>query len=491
MADSPPSLSWVHAITTRDGTLTKDSKMVNCFIEQTENGPAIVKRPGSSYVSTRTGIPQGQFFPYEGVSPSLFGYYIVNDTIYQYEQPTFSLEIPNGTLGFPYNIVTGPSLSPGTYSVYAIIQSSGPRTAGPPGPGGGLWVFNGATLTPAGSGYPSGSALPGVAVLDGITYVMTAVGNIQGSAINDPTTWPALDFIGPTGAVGVGAGVWRHLNYIVAYYTQGIQVYYDANAAPNGQGIALGPVTNAAWSTGCLSYYSLAEINDTTFFVAQDNVFGRTVQAMSGITLNRVSTPFVEKILARVPVTNAAGSILNIWSFAMRIAGHSFYVMTLHDIGITLAFDIDQQQWQVWTSVVGGVEQYFIGRYYLNNASGDFLQDLTTGQTMQFSQSVYTDATGPLPVTCVSKNYDWGSLKWKRFAALSQLADTATTVIDVSFSDDDYNTFSTPRTIDLSTHRKQIRNCGSARRRAWKMFHQDNTPLRLWEVELDMIGLSR
>ena len=492
-----PSFSWASSLETRDGTLTKDAKMVNCFVEKTSNGVAIVKRPGSAYVSTNTGTPQGQFNTwYNGASPAS-SFYIVNNTIYEYGNPSFSLAIPTTASGYaPYSIVSGPSLSPGTFGVYAILQNVGFHTW-PPSPGGGLWVFNGATLTPAGGSYPINNAVPGIAVLNGITYLMTYAGNIQGSAFNDPTTWPALDFIGPIGAVGVGMGVWRHLNFIVAYYSEGIQVYYDANAAPNGQGIALGPVSNASWSTGLLSYWSLVELNDVTFFLAEDTVFGRTIQAMIGLQLQKISTPFVEKILDLIPINTAGGSFVGssvaVWASGIRIAGHSFYVITLADLGITLAYDVELQLWQQWSSVVGGVEQYFTGRYYINSSLGNYIQDLSTGRTMQMEQNLYTDATGPIPVTCVTKQHDWGSLNWKRFASMTQLGDTATssTNIQVSFTDDDYNTFSTPRNIDMSTVRKQLRNCGSSRRRAWKMFYEDNYPLRLWEMELDMIGLKR
>ena len=77
---------WAVPITTRDGTLTKDSKMVNAFAEiEPTGGKTIVKRPGSTYVTTQTGTPQGQLDEsFIGVGTRI-GFYIVNDTLYSYD----------------------------------------------------------------------------------------------------------------------------------------------------------------------------------------------------------------------------------------------------------------------------------------------------------------------------------------------------------------------------------------------------------------------
>jgi hypothetical protein len=103
----------------------------------------------------------------------------------------------------------------------------------------------------------------------------------------------------------------------------------------------------------------------------------------------------------------------------------------------------------------------------------------------------YTDATGPINVTCVTPPYDWKTSNYKRFNYMSQLSDFVQTSISISYTDDDYESFSTPRVMSLMGARNQLRNCGSSRRRAWMMFHQDNTPLRLYEVRMDMDILAR
>jgi hypothetical protein len=455
------AISWCHAITTRDGTLAADSKMVNCFVEPTENGNALVKRAGTSYVTPQTGTAQGQFLV--NTTP----YFILNDTIYPTNGGT-SYAIPSVTVaGQPYAVLN--NVPPGT----SLIKSPS-----------GLWTFNGTTVVKVtDANYPA-TTVPGIAYLDGVYYVMNTQGQICGSSLEDPTTWPALDFIQADFTLGQGAAIDRHLNYIVAFYTQGIQLYYDAAAAPNGSGIALGPVGNASWRTGCAAGGSVVEMSDITFFLAQTSAHGKTVQTFNGLQMSGISTPFIEKILN-------LSTLATVWSFGVKVQGHQFYCLTLLDLNITLAFDLITAQWQVWSSLVNGVPQYFVGRHYLNDGLRDLLLDNSTGRVMQMLPSLYVDATGPLSVTSVTTDYDWGTMNWKRFAAMFQFGDTASTTVNVSFSDDDYQTFSAVRSIDMSSVRKMLRNCGSSRRRAWKMTHTDNTPLRLYEMKVPTAVLKR
>jgi hypothetical protein len=212
-----------------------------------------------------------------------------------------------------------------------------------------------------------------------------------------------------------------------------------------------------------------------------------------GLEMVKISTPFVEKILNQPALTQ---NISNIWALGINTAGHMFYVLTIVPLNVTLVYDMTSQTWSTWSSVVGGVEQYFTGRFYLRSEGqqaiiGDTMQDVSTGYQMQMQPTYYTDATGPINVTCVSTPYDWKTSNYKRFNYMSQLSDFINTSISISYTDNDYQSFSTPRVMALTGPRSQLRNCGSSRRRAWKMFHQDNTPLRLYEVRMDMDILAR
>ncbi len=464
MAESPtspdqePKLSWVHPIATRDGTLTADSKMVNCFVELTESGAAAVKRAATLLVQANSGTAQGQF------TCNGQNYAIVNDVIINVAT--------GGTIAIPGVSAAGQHydvLSDVPFAVSLLKSTTG------------LWIFDFTALSATKVTDPNYPALtvPGIAYLDGIYYVMDQAGEVVGSATEDATTWPPLDFIEADLTLGLGAGIVRHLNYIVAFYLHGVQMYYDADAAPNGQGTALGPVTNASWTTGCINGFTIVEQSDITFFMAQDKAYGRTIQQIQGLSMGQISTPAVERVLNRTQLSQP-------FSYGIRLSGHLFFVLTLQDINVTLVYDQTSQQWQQWSSVVNGVEQFFVGRYYLATATQNLVQDVTTGNTVALEETTYTDASGPVNVTIVTPSMDWGTMSWKRFKALFLFADSAPTTVDISYSDDDYATFSTPRGVLMSSVRKMLQRCGRSRRRAWKLTHADNTPLKIYGSKLDV-----
>lgn len=465
---APQLMSWVHPIGTRDGTLTKDARMVNCFFEQTENGMALVKRPGTSSVLAVGGTAQGSF------NANGYAYFIAGDTIRDVTG-VFSLAIPGLTkAGEQFYCLSD------TPSTISWLKSAS-----------GLWKFTntptavGGTLTKVtDSNYPA-QTVPGLGYLDGIYYVMDTFGAVRGSAITDGMTWPALNFIQADVSLGAGAGVARHLNYIVAYYTKGIQFYYDANAA-NGntdQGTQLGAVQNACWTTGLAQGDSIVELTDLSFFLARGQKKGVIACQFNGLEMTIISTPYVEKVLSRSDMST-------VHSFGIRTAGHSFYVVTIPDINVTLAYDVAASQWQQWSSLVNGVEQYFVGGNYLSGEGKDLLQNVVDGTVMAMDPAVYTDVTGNLRVTAITPLYDYGSINWKRVASLFFLGDTISTSITVNVSDDDYATWINPKIISLATVRKQIQRGGRFRRRAFKMVHEDNTPLRLVDARFDLMVLN-
>ena len=54
----------------------------------------------------------------------------------------------------------------------------------------------------------------------------------------------------------------------------------------------------------------------------------------------------------------------------------------------------------------------------------------------------------------------------------------------ISWSDDDYQTWTTTRQIDLSSTFPNVARLGSFRRRTFKLVHEDNYPLRLEALDI-------
>jgi hypothetical protein len=485
LTDQP--VTWTHTIGTRDGTLTADAKMVNCYVENIDgSGPAVVKRPGTSYYpldgGAISGTAMGQFAGPNG------NYYIVNNTIYPAGDFT-----PGSGIAIP-----SPDTNNASYFAIGTFQANAPVVTLQDSYGS-LWTFNGTTVTKVtDTNYVSSLVNQGMAYLDGVWYAMRTNGQVIGSAINDPTTWPALDFVQSDVTYGPGIACQRHLNYVLAFYDQGLQVYWDADSAPNGEGIALAPVLSASYRTGCYASQTIVELCDNCFWMSNTNQYGRQIQMMTGLQMQPISTPWVERILNAAVLSPIA--LNDIWAFGLELAGHQLYALTLPNANVTLVYDVQMQHWSTWSSVVGGTEQYFTGRFSIKAAynivtggaqNTDTLQDVSSGRCLLLNSTNYLDATGLINVTCVTPPYDWRTANYKRFNSMMQLSDFINTNVFISYTDNDYESFSTPREVSLMGARNQLRNCGSSRRRAWKLFHDDTTPLRLYEMRLDMDVLAR
>jgi hypothetical protein len=452
------NIPLITQIGTRDGSLQKDAKMVNCYPEVTEAGNAVVKRPGLSQykanpTGTGSGDGQGQFL----VNGAPYSIYL--DTIYQ-TNGAGSWAIPTITVALlKYEVLSDIPL--GT----SLLKSTA-----------GLWKFDGTTVTKVTDANFPALTVPGISYLDGGYYVMDSLGTVHGSALQNPMIWPALNFIAADVSLGAGVRIHRHLNYIVAMYAQGTQLYYDAG---NATGSPLTTVGNASWRTGCASGTSVVEIADSTFFMSVAGPRGRTVTQMEGLSLATVSTPYIEKILN-------LDSLSTVYSFGIRLGGHTFYALTLENTGVTLVYDTVLAHWHLWTSTVSGVEQFFVGHNYLNAGTLDLFQEEYTGAILQMSPSIYTDVSGVIAVRVVTKPYDWGSLKRKFIPAVYLIADTIASTVTIRYSDDDYTTMSAWRTFLLSTTKKMGLRFGSTRRRSWEVLHTDNTPFRAYALEVEL-----
>jgi hypothetical protein len=87
---------------------------------------------------------------------------------------------------------------------------------------------------------------------------------------------------------------------------------------------------------------------------------------------------------------------------------------------------------------------------------------------------------------------DGGTRNLKRMNSMELVGDTNRTSANVSvrYTDDDYQTWSDARTVDLSD-RPILHNLGSFRKRAFELTHESDTPLRLNTIEVDVAQMTR
>ena len=209
------------------------------------------------------------------------------------------------------------------------------------------YTFAGSATTPAtGTITATGgrTTVRGIVWLDATFYVMDSNATIYGSDLNDATAWNALNFITAEIEPGAGVALGKSQNYVIAFKEWSTEFFYDA---ANATGSPLSPVENGFTLVGCASGDSVANLDGTLFWLSQTRQKGRQVHMMFGLEQGQVSTPDVERVLN-------LSDLSTIYSFGVKIAGHTFYLLTLVDQNVTLVYDATTKTWSSWSSLTAG-----------------------------------------------------------------------------------------------------------------------------------------
>ena len=447
----------------RDGGLTKDALMTNCFAEPRGEALYVSPRPGSALLSsTVTGADaQGAF----NVNGGLF--VIQNNIIYQINSASTWALVGDAPVAY--------STTPLSLAYPMLIQ------------GNFLWTFDGTTLikvtAPA---YPS-ATVPGLVVLDSTVYVMTVDGQIRGSAVNNPTSWSALNSIVVDKGLGNPTWLIRHLSYIVAMGDAGIQSFYDAaNPAP---GSPLSPVSNDVSPFGNIYAIAPAVYRDTVAWVTVGNRSSYSIMMMEQGKVSTISTVDIEKVLA------VQGGCVQ-YTFAFHLEGATFYGFTSTACKTTFIYHKETGLWGLWTSpsVLSGETCYPFLYMRSNSQGGITAVSVLTGAVVTLSMELMGDALLPqFSSYARTARLDGGTAKRKFNHRLALAADTSpSSIVSLRYTDDDYQTWSAWRDIDLSYAWKQLNRLGSFRSRAFELRYRGvSASVGFQSLELDVEKGSR
>ncbi len=486
----PKRLPLVTQFSNRDNTFLKDARLVNAIAERYPNGEEfkVEKRPGLS-------ITPAWNFGTSGTANSMF-YWQSNLNI------NYLMFVYNSTL-YLGNFVGG--LHPG-YSLSNLGAVSGTNTfwylpipaaqpllvfgAGTqPGNGtpGSAYIYNSITSvlsTITDVNFPV-SRVPGFAYLDGTTYVMDTTGLIWNSENeDDPTVWNALNFISAKGVGDIPVALAQQLTYIVAFKSSTTLFFYDAG---NVVASPLAPIPGAQLNYGCLNADTIQAIDDILIWVTSTKTQSPQVALMENLESRIISTPQVDKLLTNLTVAgsiNVATTLFSTTSF--KFAGHRYYVLTNISFNFTLVFDIDQKLWYQWTDSSGN---YYPVNTITAQIGGGLIAQLFTGNVYSLGADwTYPNDSGVvIPLDIYTPNFDAGIDREKYLSRMRFNADQQPQgLLLVRSSDDDYQTWSSWREVNMAESRPVLNDEGSFYRRAYNFRYVADTPMRLHSVDLQM-----
>ena len=454
--DQPKRIPLIVVPGNRDTSTSKDARLVNGYIDYNSvTGEYFInKRPGMSQHSQPPGTAaagQGVFL-WRGDVYSVFGGHLYKGTTDKGAvDATGGVYRFSATLGATPRLVLGNGVKAYTYE-----------------DGGGLALITDAD-------FPS-TFVKGWAFLDGTTYVTRADAGIQGSAINNPTSWDPLNVIIAQVEPDQAVALAKQLVYAVVLKQESIEAFYDAG---NATGSPLAPVQGTKISYGCLSQDGVRDLDGDLYFPCTAKQAGPQVGLISKMAFQVISTPAVDRLLTNKDFTAVS-------SFVVKIEGHKFYVLTLSASNLTVVYDAATGMWGQWADTSGNYLP-IVASASLANGTQTVLQHATNGK-LYYADSQYLNDDGVLFSTDIyTPNFDAGVDRRKTMNLMRFLADQVVgSHLDVRCSDDDYRTWSNFRRVDLSTRRPFLTNCGTFYRRAWHMRHRANTRFRIAAVDYQL-----
>jgi hypothetical protein len=455
-------------LATRDGTLTKDTRLVNAVFERDGSDIYITKRPGLVNQAVNAGLSN-----------------IGGTGITAFEPASQELYIGQGTKLYTWDYAAGTPTDTG--QILSGNQISFCRTYLDKN----LFFHDRATFwnTVNGTSYTNptrpatGSWCYGAVWLNDYVYVGNADNNlIYGSYAGDPTNWSSLCNISFYMTTDKLIALAKHLNYVVAFGNKSLQFYYDAGTGNGSTSISLATSGSYTSEVGCYSAFSIASTDNLTVWVSLSDSKGLGVHVLEGTSPVKISTPSVDKILEKY------GHPILPTGFLYKFNGHECYILNVLSGSITLVYDFSTKMWCQWTTFNGSELQYS-GAFYAASVSQHkaYVQDFFSGKIYSPDIGTYQDNGQPIYTRGVTELQDHGSTKMKFIRRAEIVGDLSpATTIQLSYSTDDYNSFSSPRTIPEAVgNRPAVYQLGQSRRRAWQMLHTDNTPLRLEALEVD------
>jgi hypothetical protein len=325
--------------------------------------------------------------------------------------------------------------------------------------------------------------------LDGYLFLADDKSNIQNSVNNNPLSWVAGDFISAEAYPDKITALARHGAYIVAFGTSSMEFFYDA-ANPTGT-----PLAKYTASTPRIGYLGgLAPQGDSLYFIGTPVGSYPGICKLTGFKIEQIGTASSNRstaYAARYPFgllqSDFAGHIFN-------INGHTLYCWRSNN-SKTYAVDTDtgmftRLETHLSNSVgFNPVASCFVERPVNNGDAGFTVVSFSSfnSNLFAFSPTIYRDDNVNFTVTFVTRNLDFGTRRRKFGNRLVIACDQPATPsnISISWTDNDYQTYSTARTLDISNVYPAMYSLGMFMKRAWKITYSDNFPLRFQSMELD------
>ena len=457
-------LPVIGSMTNRSSSAAKDQRFVNVFpetrkVEALESTKIFLyKRPGLTLYKT---IEAGNA---RGLAYFCGKFYIaINGKVFEDgETPTAVITLTNNTT--KVGMIVCNSASIGDY-LFVCDGTSG-------------WVIDssGTVTQIVDADFPT-PHIPSPTFIDG--YVLLAKGSdVYNCVLDTPTSWNSGEYLTAEMFPDPIVALARQNNQVMVLGETSVEFFYDA---ANISGSPLNRNDATTLQNGCAFPYAVYQNEKTCIFVGQSQSGGRAVWQVEGFQPKKVSDEFIERIL------DAEASPKDCFGFGFRTMGHLFYLLNLPSQNRTLVYDTEEKLWHEWSSNNSGTHGKFNYDFMADMGTGAaYVLGSTDGTIYKVDPNHYLDNLTTIIAEITTNKYDMDTYKRKFMTNIRIVGDrySIANSVDVKWTDNDYQSWSTIKTITMTDDFPNFSRLGSFRRRAFNIQHTLPMPLRLESIEV-------
>lgn len=202
------------------------------------------------------------------------------------------------------------------------------------------------------------------------------------SALNDGTSWDALDFATAESSPDNLLRVHIAVGQLWLFGTKTTEIWTNTGASS----FPFERISGAKMQVGIQAAHTAIDVDNSIFWIGQNDVGSGIVYRAQGFSPLRISTESIELLIQQ------ATSPADIKAYTYQQDGHTFYLLTGGGMATTLVYDISTQQWheRAYLNDLGAFEQDlgYCGIYAFNKQLVGSRRD---GKIYSVSLSVYTD----------------------------------------------------------------------------------------------------
>lgn len=320
--------------------------------------------------------------------------------------------------------------------------------------------------------------LPQPVFLDGYLFlVKSGTADIYNSNLNDPLAYTVGDFISCEMFPDTALKFAKLNNYLLAFGSASIEYFWDA---ANASGSPLQRNDTPIKLLGFLGGF--AQSGNQIIFVGNTSTSTPDIYILEDFKVTPIGTDTIRRYLESLSTTTAA-TIGNIVSFM----GHEFYVLNVGTS--TYVYDLKVKNWMrwAWKQQTSFALEHAVS-IRANTTYSSLIYIDGESALAKMNSSVYADLGTNFTTRIVTDRQMFDTYNQKTMARLIIHGDRPSSDASVSlyWTDDDYQSYNTARTINLNQELPSTVRLGRFRRRAFKLEYTTNYPLRLISLEVDI-----